>query len=116
MSLGAFNNESKLNKVFTFIRIHNENKTENINMTNSSLNYMIDKEINYHFPVEQIFRIKISKKDENYMKGYLFIEPYCEFLTCIFYNYKIYFMIDNNTFRQNIEFILFDISSFFNSS
>lgn len=70
MSLGAFNNESKLNKVFTFIRIHNENKTENINMTNSSLNYMIDKEINYHFPVEQIFRIKISKKDENYLKNF----------------------------------------------
>lgn len=43
----------------------------------------------------------------DYIKGYLFIEPYCEFLTCIFYNYKTYFIIDNNTFTQNIKFILY---------
>jgi hypothetical protein len=71
MTIGAFNNESKFNKVFTFIRLNNENIKESTSINiNNSINYMIDKEINYHFPGEQIFRIKISKKDENYFKNF----------------------------------------------
>lgn len=69
MNSGAFQNDSKLNRIFSYVRLNISDANANQNLKNT-IEYLRDKEINYYFPVEQIYRIKINRKDENYLNNF----------------------------------------------
>lgn len=61
------NSESKTDRVFSFIRLFNNNNTIEVN---SKLDQLRNKKINYSCPAEQIYRIRINKIDDNYLKNF----------------------------------------------
>ncbi len=74
MKHGAFANAAKKNKVFSFIRLNgdsNEAANSSSNKSHSNtIGHLRDKDINYYFPGEQIYRIKVSQVDEKYLKNF----------------------------------------------
>lgn len=71
MAKAAFNKEPKANKMFSYIRIQPVNLSANPfpDKTNT-LDYLRDREINYYFPVEQIYRIRVSRADAQYLRNF----------------------------------------------
>jgi hypothetical protein len=71
MSTAAFNNELKDNKMFSFIRLERtHNSSESFATKINTMEYLRDREINYFFPGEQIYRIKVNQVDDEYLKNF----------------------------------------------
>ena len=70
MTNAAFSNEPKENRMFSFIRLHNVAATTGFPNKKNTMNYLRDREINYYFPVEQIYRIGIEKLSEEYLRNF----------------------------------------------
>lgn len=70
MNTGAFENESRESKVFSFVRLEDTFKSSPTSNIKNTQDYLRDKEINYHIPAEQIYRIKVKNIDETYLKNF----------------------------------------------
>jgi hypothetical protein len=70
MSTAAFNNELKDNRMFSFIRLDKAHKSESFATKINTMDYLRDREINYFFPGEQIYRIKVNQVDDEYLKNF----------------------------------------------
>jgi hypothetical protein len=62
---GIVNSESKIDRVFSFVRL-----LTNISDSDVKMDSLRNKKLNYSCPAEQIYRIKMNKIDENYLKNF----------------------------------------------
>lgn len=71
MKTGAFLNESRQDRVFTFVRLSNNQQNDELANQINPLENLRDKQINFHIPAEQIYRIKVSNSnDDSYIKNF----------------------------------------------
>lgn len=70
ISVGALKHESKVDRVFCYVRLSSNSLTSNKNTTSHSIEYLRDKDVNYSIPAEQIYRIQINKIDNEYLRNF----------------------------------------------
>jgi hypothetical protein len=61
MAKAAFKNEPKENRMFSYIRLDKAHNSSSFPTRANTLDYLRDREINYFFPAEQIYRIKVDR-------------------------------------------------------
>ena len=73
MNKGAFKNPNKNDKVFSLVRLLQESSSSTSNPSSNDtkkIKNLKDKEINYHLPGEQIYRLKINQVDKVYLRNF----------------------------------------------
>ena len=63
--------ESDMNdKVFSFVRLLQQQQTIKAIKDSEKLHKLRDNDVSYHIPADQVYRLKVNKLDETYLKNF----------------------------------------------